>query len=291
MAIAILGNNDRLTKPVWIKNPLTVLAQEAEGGLVVDQGIICEKVSRGNRPSSPSYTEFDASECVILPGLINAHHHFYQTLTRACPAALNKPLFPWLRSLYPIWAKLTSDMMQSASKLAMAELLLSGCTTAADHHYLFPDRLTDAIDIQAEAARDLGIRVHLTRGSMSLGEDQGGLPPRSTVQEEDIILEDSRRLIRAYHDPAEGAMVRIALAPCSPFSVSTDLMQASADLAREEDVRLHTHLAETRDETGFCLEMFGLRPLDYLEKVGWLSNDTWLAHGIHFNDDEIRRLG
>ncbi len=278
-------------KPVWIKNPLAITNQQAGGGLVVTDGLICEIIGTGQKPIAKDYDIFDAGAHVVLPGLINTHHHFYQTLTRACPVALNKPLFPWLQSLYPVWAKLTPDMMERATKLALAELLLSGCTTAADHHYLFPDSLTDAIDIQAEAARDLGIRVHLTRGSMSLGEDQGGLPPRTTVQNEETILEDSLRLIRTYHDPLEGSMIRIALAPCSPFSVSTDLMQASAGLARQEGVRLHTHLAETHDETDFCLDMFGLRPLDYLEKVGWLSDDTWLAHGIHFNDEEIRRLG
>ncbi len=280
-----------MTKPVWIKNPLAILADDADGGLVVSNGIILETVASGKHPATPEYMEFDASQHVLLPGLINTHHHFYQTLTRACPVALNKPLFPWLQSLYPVWANLTSSMMASASKLALAELLLSGCTTAADHHYLFPRSLTDAIDIQAEQAKELGIRVHLTRGSMSLGEDQGGLPPQSTVQGEQDILDDSLRLINTYHDTSAGSMTQIALAPCSPFSVSTELMQASADLAREHGVRLHTHLAETHDETDFCIEMFGLRPLDYLEKVGWLSKDVWLAHGIHFNDGEITRLG
>ncbi len=278
----------------WLKNPLAILADNSDGGIVVEGTNIVELVPAGMRPTSRAASDleiFDASQHVLLPGLINTHHHFYQTLTRACPPALNKPLFPWLQALYPIWAKLSPEMMASASKLALVELLLSGCTTAADHHYLFPAGIGDAIDIQVEQARELGIRVTLTRGSMSLGEDQGGLPPQSTVQDEQIILDDSARLIKAYHENGPDAMIQIALAPCSPFSVSTELMKASAVLARQHGVRLHTHLAETHDETAFCEQMFGLRPLDYLEHVGWLSNDVWLAHGIHFDDSEIKRLG
>ncbi|MCF8468027.1 MAG: 8-oxoguanine deaminase [Sneathiella sp.] len=283
-----------MTQPIWIKEPLACLNGAAAGGIVIRGSKITELVPRGAEPATLGAeipVIFDASACVLLPGLVNTHHHFYQTLTRACPAALNKPLFPWLQSLYPLWAGLTGEMMAAASALALAELLLSGCTTAADHHYLFPEKLADAIDIQAEQAKALGIRVHLTRGSMSLGEDQGGLPPQLTVQDEDVILADSERLIKRYHDPKPGAMTRIALAPCSPFSVSTDLMRESARLARAHGVRLHTHLAETHDETEFCLKMFGLRPVDYLEKVGWLANDVWLAHGIHFSDREVARLG
>ncbi len=279
---------------IWIKHPLACLAENAEAGVVIRDGKISELLPKGASPNledGQDWTVFDASRHVVLPGLINSHHHFYQTLTRACPSALNKPLFPWLQSLYPLWAGLDEEMMALASELALAECLLSGCTTASDHHYLFPGALTDAIDIQVEVAKAVGMRVHLTRGSMSLGEDQGGLPPQSTVQEEEVILSDSERLIQKFHDGTEGAMIQIALAPCSPFSVSTELMQASADLARRYGVRLHTHLAETHDETEFCLEMFGLRPLDYLEKVGWLAGDVWLAHGIHFNDDEVKRLG
>ena len=228
---------------------------------------------------------------MILPGLINTHHHFYQTLTRACPPALDKELFPWLKALYPIWADLTPQRMRLGSRLAMAELLLSGCTTAADHHYLFPEGMEQAIDIQVEEAAALGLRVVLTRGSMSLGEENGGLPPQSTVQTDDAILRDSQRLVEAYHDPNIGSMVQIALAPCSPFSVTTDLMKETARLARDLGVRMHTHLAETEDENEFCLKCFGMRPVDYLEEVGWMAEDVWLAHGIHFNDEEITRLG
>jgi len=178
-----------------------------------------------------------------------------------------------------------------STELALSELLLSGCTTASDHHYLFPDQLENAIDIQVEEAQKLGMRVVLTRGSMSLGEKDGGLPPQSVVQTKEQILSDSERLIKAYHDANEGSMTQIALAPCSPFSVTTDLMIETAELAEQQNVRLHTHLAETIDEENFCLEKFGLRTVDYLESVGWLSGRTWLAHGIHFNKEEIKKLG
>lgn len=277
----------------WIKNPLAILAADADGGVVVENSRITQILAAGQSPDpARGPTEvIDASAHVILPGLINTHHHFYQTLTRACPPALNKPLFPWLQALYPIWAGLTPKMIELSTRLALAELLLSGCTTAADHHYLFPGSLTDAIDIQVAEARKMQLRVMLTRGSMSLGEDQGGLPPQSTVQNAQDILDDSSRLVSTFHERGDGAMVQIALAPCSPFSVSTELMTASAALAKSADVRLHTHLAETHDETAFCEDMFGLRPLDYLESVGWLGDQTWLAHGIHFNDAEIARLG
>ncbi|WP_432474551.1 8-oxoguanine deaminase [Amphritea sp. HPY] len=276
---------------IWIKAPLATLDNHCAGGIVIEGQRIVELVASGATPVSSVDEVFDAREHVMLPGLINSHHHFYQTLTRAYPQALNKSLFSWLKSLYPVWARLGQEMIEVSTQVALSELLLSGCTTASDHHYLFPDGLENAIDIQMEQARKLGMRVHLTRGSMSLGVDDGGLPPQSTVQDEDTILADSERLIQRYHQAGEGAMSQVALAPCSPFSVSESLMRASADLAKKHGVRLHTHLAETHDETAFCIEMFGLRPLDYLEKVGWLNDQVWLAHGIHFNDDEIRRLG
>ena len=233
----------------------------------------------------------DASEHVVLPGLINTHHHFYQTLTRAYGPALDKELFDWLKTLYPVWAGLTPEYLDVATRLALAELLLSGCTTAADHHYVFPGGLEQSVDIQAGAARDMGVRVTLTRGSMNLSVEDGGLPPVSVVQDGDTILADSARVIDAFHDPAAGAMIRIALAPCSPFSVTREIMMDTAALAADRDVRLHTHLAETEDENAFCRDMFGCRPLDYLEQVGWRNDRTWLAHGIHFTPDEISRLG
>ena len=276
---------------VWIKSPLAIFAENAEEGIVVQGEKILELVARGQKPKNQIDEVYDAGDSVLLPGLINTHHHFYQTLTRAYPEALNKELFPWLKSLYKVWANIQPEMIAVSTELALSELLLSGCTTASDHHYLFPSQLENAIDIQVEEAKKLGIRVVLTRGSMSLGEDDGGLPPQSVVQTKEQILSDSERLITTYHDSSEGSMTQIALAPCSPFSVTTDLMIETAELAEQHNVRLHTHLAETIDEENFCLEKFGLRTVDYLESVGWLSNRTWLAHGIHFNKEEIQKLG
>lgn len=279
---------------LWIKNPLAMFTPhvgDSGGGVVISNGKIKELVASGQEPTVDFDTVFDAGDYVVLPGLINTHHHFYQTLTRACPSALNKPLFPWLRSLYSIWANLDDEMIAVATQLAAVELLLSGCTTSADHHYLFPVAARQALDVQAEAIAGLGIRATLTRGSMSLGEDQGGLPPRTTVQEEDDILADCDRVIDTFHDPSPGSKLQVALAPCSPFSVSENLMRESAILARSKGVRLHTHLAETEDENAFCLRQYGKRPLDYLDSVGWLDSDVWLAHGIHFDDEEIRKLG
>ena len=276
---------------IWLKNPLAILANNAQGGLVIEGQKIIELVPLGQQPTHAYGEVMECSNLVILPGLINGHHHFYQTLTRALPQALNKPLFGWLQSLYPVWAGLEPDMLYQATRLALAELLLSGCTSAADHHYLFPEGLTEAMDIQAEAAASMGVRMTMTRGSMSLGTDDGGLPPQNTVQHEDIILADSERVIKRYHNAAEGSMLQVALAPCSPFSVTPELMRHSATLAAEHEVMLHTHLAETIDEENFCVQRFGLRTVDYLDSVGWLGPQTWLAHGIHFNTDEIQRLG
>ncbi|MBT7329629.1 MAG: amidohydrolase family protein, partial [Oceanospirillaceae bacterium] len=276
---------------IWLKNPLAIIADSAAGGVVIKDQKILQLVAQGQQPSCDYDEVMDCSELVLLPGLINGHHHFYQTLTRALPQALNKPLFGWLNSLYPVWAGLEPDMLYQATRLALAELLLSGCTTAADHHYLFPQALTEAMDIQAEAAASIGIRMTMTRGSMSLGVDDGGLPPQTTVQQEDIILADSERVIQRYHDASEGSMLQVALAPCSPFSVTPELMRNSATLGAQHNVMLHTHLAETIDEENFCLQRFGLRTVDYLDSVGWLGPQTWLAHGIHFNQDEIQRLG
>ena len=276
---------------IWVKNPLAIYAKNSDSGVVIKGQEIIELVGFGKTPLSQIDEVYDASSSVVLPGLINTHHHFYQTLTRAYPEALNKELFPWLKSLYKVWANIQPEMLAVSTELALSELLLSGCTTASDHHYLFPSQLENAIDIQVEQAQKLGVRVVLTRGSMSLGEKDGGLPPQSVVQTKEQILSDSERLIKSYHNPDEGAMIQIALAPCSPFSVTTELMQDTAELAEQYDVRLHTHLAETIDEEKFCLKKFGLRTVDYLESVGWLSERTWLAHGIHFNSKEIQKLG
>ncbi|CAM3938228.1 8-oxoguanine deaminase [Ectopseudomonas alcaliphila] len=279
---------------IWIKNPLAIFTAndlDASSGLVIEDGRISEVLGAGQQPAAPCQQVFDAREHVVLPGLINTHHHFYQTLTRAWAPVVNQPLFPWLKTLYPVWARLTPEKLALASKVALAELLLSGCSTAADHHYLFPGGLENAIDVQVEAVRELGMRAMLSRGSMSLGEDDGGLPPQHTVQSGETILADSQRLIGQYHERGDGAQIQIALAPCSPFSVTREIMRASAELADELDVRLHTHLAETLDEEDYCLRQFGLRTVDYLESVGWLGPRTWLAHGIHFNSEEIARLG
>ncbi|MBT5984135.1 MAG: amidohydrolase family protein, partial [Thiotrichales bacterium] len=227
----------------WIKNPLAIFAENAEGGVVIQGQEIIELIPQGQSPNSRIDETYDASDSVLLPGLINTHHHFYQTLTRAYPEALNKELFPWLKSLYRVWANIQPEMLAVSTELALSELLLSGCTTASDHHYLFPSQLESAIDIQVEEAKKLGMRVVLTRGSMSLGEKDGGLPPQSVVQTKEQILSDSERLIKTYHDSSEGAMTQIALAPCSPFSVTTDLMTETAELAKHHNVRLHTHLA------------------------------------------------
>jgi 8-oxoguanine deaminase len=275
---------------LWIKDPLAILADGAERGIVLQDGRIVELVAAGRSPTAPNVEIYDAGEHVVLPGLINTHHHFYQTLTRAVPAALDRELFPWLQALYPIWARLTPEALDLGMTLAMAELLLSGCTTTTDHHYVFPAGLEDAIDIEVAAAKRLGLRVLLTRGSMNLSQRDGGLPPDSVVQDEDAILADSERVVARYHEAGEGAMVQIALAPCSPFSVTTSLMRSTAELAARLNVRMHTHLAETEDENRYCQEVHHCRPLDYLENCGWLNDRVWLAHGIHFDAAEMKRL-
>ena len=276
---------------LWIKDPLACLAEGAGRGVVIEDGRIIEVIPPGGTPSAPVDDTFDASRHVVLPGLVNTHHHFYQTLTRAHPHAINKELFDWLKALYPVWSRLTPDTLRLATRLALTELLLSGVTTTSDHHYVFPDGLEDAMDIQAEEARQLGIRMTITRGSMNLSKKDGGLPPDSVVQDEDTILADCERVIGKYHQRGEGAMIQVALAPCSPFSVTQSLMCSCADLAAKHDCRLHTHLAETHDEDAFCKARFGMSPLDYLEEVGWLNARTWLAHGIHFLDNDVARLG
>jgi len=256
-----------------------------DGGLIVRDGVI-EAVGPTNAlPTVMDAHVIDMSGHIILPGLINTHHHLYQTLTRAIPAAQDAVLFKWLKTLYPIWARLTPEAVYVSALTGMAELLLSGCTTVSDHLYLFPNGAK--LDDEIRAAQEIGIRLHASRGSMSLGESKGGLPPDSLVEAEDVILKDTQRLIEAYHDPKPGAMVRVVVAPCSPFSVTADLMRESASLARSYRVALHTHLAETLDEEKFCLETFGQRPVDYMETLGWVGPDVWYAHAVHVNDHEI----
>jgi cytosine/adenosine deaminase-related metal-dependent hydrolase len=233
----------------------------------------------------------DASTKLVMPGLVNTHHHMYQTLQRNIPAVQDAKLFDWLVALYEIWKHLTPEAVRASTQLACAELLKTGCTTAADHHYVFPEEVDRAlIAIQIEAARQTGIRFCATRGSMSRGTSTGGLPPDSVVQDEETILRDSADLIARYHDPSALSMIRIALAPCSPFSVSEELMRDTTTLAREQRVRLHTHLAETLDEEAYCLKHYGCRPLALMERLGWIGEDVWFAHGIHFNDEELHRL-
>ncbi|MEO1067209.1 MAG: 8-oxoguanine deaminase [Pseudomonadota bacterium] len=275
---------------LWIKNPIAILADGADDGVVIEDSRIVELVATGEMPEVDE--TFDASNHVVIPGLINTHHHFFQTMTRAHPSAINKELFPWLQALYPIWTKnVNPETFRMATRLALTELLMSGCTCASDHHYLYPAGIEDAMDVQAEEALALGIRMTLTRGSMNLSEKDGGLPPDGAVQDEDVILADCERILGRYHDRSEGAMLQVALAPCAPFTNTKSLMRATMDLAHKHDCTCHTHLGETFDENDFCVEKFGYRPVDYLEDVGWMNERVWLAHGIHFNDDEVARLG
>lgn len=260
----------------------------ADGGFFARDGWI-ENVGETRDLPTKADDVVDLDGHVILPGLVNTHHHLYQTLTRAVPAAQDADLFHWLRALYPIWARLTPEAVQVSTQVGLAELALSGCTTAADHLYLFPNG--SRLDDEIEAAEAVGIRLHASRGSMSLGESRGGLPPDSVVETEDAILNDCRRVVERYHQAAPGAMVRIVIAPCSPFSVTPELMREAAALARAYHVRLHTHLAETLDEERFCLEAFGQRPLAYVEKLGWSGDDTWFAHAVHMNPQEAERMG
>src|SRR5262245_31922985 len=229
----------------------------------------------------------DARGKLVLPGLVNSHHHLTQTLTRNVPRVQEAPLFRWLQELYEVWRGIDADAVDAAVRVGLGELLLTGCTTTTDHLYLFPRGQERLIDVEIEAARALGIRFHPPRGSMSRGKSQGGLPPDDVVQDEDAILADSRRLIAEHHDPKPRAMTRIALAPCSPFSVTDGLMRKTAELAREHGVRLHTHLAETRDEDRYCQDVYGCRPTEYLRRLGWLGSDVWLAHCVHLNEHEI----
>ncbi len=233
----------------------------------------------------------DCSTCVVVPGFVNTHHHFYQTLTRNLPAVQNAALFDWLVYLYEIWKFLDEEAVYYASLLAMGELLKTGCTSSTDHHYVYPQNVSgDLMGMQFQAAASLGMRLSPTRGSMSLSKKDGGLPPDSVVQTEDEILQDCERVIHKYHDKKELAMRKIILAPCSPFSVTEELMKETVKLARKYNVRLHTHLAETRDENEFCLEIYGCKPLKLMKDCGFIGSDVSYAHGIHFNDQELELL-
>src|SRR5256885_1590974 len=260
----------------------------ADGGLYVEDNVIRQVGPTDALPGQADRV-IDARDMVILPGLVNTHHHFYQTLTRNLPAAQDASLFTWLRTHYPLWARLTPEAIYVSSKVAMAELMHSGCTTSSDHTYIWPNGAR--IDDQISAATEMGFRFHAARGSMSVGEAQGGLPPDSVVEDEEAILRDSQRVIEDYHDANRYAMLRIVLAPCSPFSVSPHLMRQSAELARSYGVYLHTHLAETLDEVAYCTVTFGRTPVELAEDLGWVGPDVWHAHMVHPVAAEIPRLG
>lgn len=256
------------------------------GGLFIRDGFI-EQVGVSSELPSAAEEILDLAGHIVLPGLINTHHHFYQTLTRVIPGAQNTNLFHWLKTLYPIWGRMTPEDIYFSTQTALAELALSGCTTASDHLYIFPNG--SRLDDEIRAAGEIGLRLQASRGSMSLGESKGGLPPDHVVEDEAFILKDSQRVIEQYHDPKPGAMVQIVLAPCSPFSVTSTLMRSSAVLAREYGVHLHTHLAETEDEEEFCQRKFGFRPVSLMENMDWLGQDVWFAHSVYVNQDEIKR--
>lgn len=277
-----------------IRNAALVLAMDdadqrwEDGALYIVDNVIQQVGPTASLPDTAD-TVIDARDMLIMPGLINTHHHFYQTLTRNVPAAQNANLFGWLKTLYPIWARLTPEAINVSTKIAIAELMLSGCTTASDHTYIWPNGAR--LDDQIQAATEFGFRFHAARGSMSVGESQGGLPPDHVVEDEAAILLDSRRLIEQYHDAGRYAMLRIVLAPCSPFSVSPALMRQSIELARAYKVHSHTHLAETRDEADYCQSVFGRTPVELAEDLGWAGPDVWHAHMVHPSGDEVARLG
>jgi cytosine/adenosine deaminase-related metal-dependent hydrolase len=282
---------------ILIKNVKSIVTMNEnreilEGYSILIKGNKIEKIGKDIDISDEKLDEIiDGSNCYVYPGLINTHHHFYQTLTRNIPQVQNVELFDWLKFLYPIWAKVSPKAVYYSTLVAAGELLKTGCTTSVDHFYVFPkDQPPDLLDNEFNAAKDIGIRLHASRGSMSLSEKDGGLPPDSVVQTEREILEDSQRVIEKFHDPSVYSMNRVILAPCSPFSVTKELLEESIKLARQYNVSSHTHLAETKDEEQFCLDKFGLRPLEYMESLGWTGPDVWYAHGVHFTEKEIDKL-
>lgn len=261
-----------------------------DGYIHIEDGVI-KDIGENLRYSINADEIIDGSNMIAYPGLINTHHHLYQYFTRNLPQVQNMELFDWLKTLYEIWKNIDTDVIKYSSLLGMTELMKYGCTTCFDHHYVFPKESGyDMIDTQFQAASLLGIRMHASRGSMDLSKKDGGLPPDSVVQDINTILKDSQRLVEKYHNPNFGSMRQIALAPCSPFSVSSDLLRESALLARSLNVRLHTHLAETLDEEKYTLERYNVRPLQYMADLGWIGEDVWYAHGIHFNTEEIQLL-
>ena len=254
------------------------------GGLYVEDNII-RQVDTTDRLPVTADRVIDAAGMVVLPGLVNCHHHFYQSLTRALPGAQDAELFDWLRTLYPVWAGLTGEAVYVSALTALAELVLSGCTTSADHLYLYPN--DSRIDDEIRAAREIGVRFHPNRGSMSLGKSKGGLPPDTVVEEEEAIMADCQRAYEEYHDPARYSMCRLVIAPCSPFSVTPDLMRASAAFARERGLVLHTHVAETMDEENFCLRHFGVRPVELMRQLDWVGPDVWWTHCVYVSEEDM----
>ena len=258
----------------------------ANGWVLVDGGFVAA-VGGGALPAADSAV--DLGGAVVTPGLVNTHHHLYQTLTRA--RAQEADLFTWLKTLYPVWARLDAEAEYAAARTGLAELALSGCSTVLDHHYVFPRGEAGLVEAEVQAAREVGVRIVASRGSMDLGESDGGLPPDSLVEEPDAVLADTERLVSELHEAEPGARVQIAVAPCSPFSVTGTLMEASAELARRIGVPLHTHLAETVEEEAYCLELYGCRPVEYLERLGWLAEDVWCAHCVHLSAEDVARFG
>ncbi|MFC5471958.1 8-oxoguanine deaminase [Cohnella suwonensis] len=279
-----------------IKNARNIVTMDGErnvypGGSLYAEGQRIVAIGY-DLPYDKADAVIDAGGKIVYPGMINTHHHLYQNLTRNIPFAQQCGLFDWLLTLYEVWRQLRPEDVYVSAAVGIGELLKSGCTTTSDHFYCFPNGVSgELIDEEIRAAQELGIRFYPTRGSMSLGRSGGGLPPDEVCQDERTILTDTRRVIERYHDADRFSMLRIGVAPCSPFSVTTDLLRESAALARSYGVRMHTHLAETEDEERFCIGRFGLRPLDYMEKHGWIGDDVWFAHGIWFDDGEIARLG
>lgn len=256
--------------------------------IFIKEGVITEI---GASDTTEAEEVIDASGMILYPGLINTHHHLYQSFSRNLPQVQHMELFPWLKTLYEIWKNLEEETIYYSSLIGMGELLKHGCTTCLDHHYVFPEGKSERfLDAQFSAADDLGMRFYATRGSMDLSVKDGGLPPDSVVQNIDKIMYDSENAVKKFHNPERYSMRQVALAPCSPFSVSEDLLRQTAIVARELGVRMHTHLAETKDEENYLLERFGMRPLEYMESLGWIGEDVWYAHGIHFTEEELLRM-
>lgn len=267
------------------------LRREIPGGWVAITDGLISGIGASTDPEPSASTVIDATDCLVTPGLVNTHHHIYQNLTRAFPPMTDKPLFGWLQSLYPLWRAIDEEAVYTSAYVGLAELALSGCTTSTDHLYLHPHGAGDLLTAEITAARELGMRFHPTRGSMSLSVKDGGLPPDDVVSTDDEILAASEEAVHRHHDRSHGAMVRIALAPCSPFSVTEQLMVQSAELAEKLDVRLHTHFAENAEDDEFSLATFGCRPMEYLERTGWCTDRTWVAHCVMPNPEEVARLG